>query len=117
MDTEHFAPYLSMDCLVLVVPESLGSDLPVVFLCNRRGETEGLLMTYVILPTEDVTQQMIDDCIQTSIETLRKSLDGDLAVLKYSGTKPASLGERTDLTHAEILVEMAGPLWNDPDEE
>jgi len=72
--------------------------------------------TYCIVPTSDLTQQMVDDCVETSLDTLRRNNDDTKAVLKYEGSKPSSLTEYTTYTHAEILVEMAKPEWN-PEEE
>ena len=71
--------------------------------------------TYVILPTADVTQAIIDVCVQTSMDTLRKSLDGTEAVLKYLGDKPSILDPYTDYTHAEIIPIMCNSEWSDPD--
>lgn len=68
---------------------------------------------YVILPTADATQGMVDDCVQTSLGTLRQSLDGIQCVLKYHPPKPASLSAYTELTHAQALTEMAKAAWED----
>jgi hypothetical protein len=47
-------------------------------------------MTYVIVNNADVTQQMVDDCVQTSVSTLRHSISGaDRVILKYNGTQPS----------------------------
>ena len=69
-------------------------------------------MTYVIIPTAELTQQMVDDCVETTIDTVRKSVDTTLCVLKYNGDKPASIAAYTDYTHEQILVEMAKPEWS-----
>ena len=68
---------------------------------------------YVILLVADATQAMVDDCVQTSLATLRKSVDGTQCVLKYHSPQPASLSAYTELTHAQALTEMAKPAWDD----
>ena len=68
---------------------------------------------YVILPVADATQAMVEVCIQTSLATLRKSIDGTQCVLKYHLPQPASLSALTELTHAQTLTEMAKIAWDD----
>lgn len=53
---------------------------------------------------------------ETSFDTVRKSLDGKLAVLKWTGTAaqiPAAIGANLVATydHAGILAEMVKPEW------
>ena len=67
---------------------------------------------YVILPNIDLTQAMVDDCNQTSLSTVRKSIDGTMALLSYSGTKPNSISAYTDFNKSQILTEMAKPEWS-----
>jgi len=47
--------------------------------------------TYIIIDLEDITQEMIDECIQQSFEYLRRNLVGDKAILKWEGETPSSL--------------------------
>lgn len=68
--------------------------------------------TYVIIPVPELTQQMVDDCIETSIDTLRKNNDNSKCILKYEGTKPASISSYTDYTHAQMLTELEKAEWN-----
>lgn len=51
---------------------------------------------YVLIPFADVTQEMIDHCIQTSIETLRHVDlgNGDQVLLKWRNDKPIELWSR-----------------------
>ncbi len=69
---------------------------------------------YVILPVADATQGMVDDSVQTSLGTLRKSVDGTQCVLKYNLPQPASLSAYTELSRSAALVEMAKPAWDEP---
>ena len=69
---------------------------------------------YIIIDLEDVTQQMIDDCIETSFDTLRLSLDELQTILKWNGETPASIlaldPQPTQYSYAEILA-----ILNDPE--
>ncbi len=56
----------------------------------------------------------IDSCIQTSKDTLRLSVDGTQALLKWKGETPEALASANTYTHSEILVEMAKPEWTPP---
>jgi len=69
---------------------------------------------YVIVPMGEVTDQMIIDCIQTSMETLRKNIAETECVLEYeSGAKPASILAYPDYSHAETLALMNTPEWEE----
>ena len=71
---------------------------------------------YVIAPFVDVTQQMIDDCCETSFDTLRHSTQGvDRVILKWVGDTPASMVGYVQYSYAEILVEIAKPEWSEVD--
>jgi len=67
---------------------------------------------YVIVPTADLTQQMVDDCVDTSLDSLRKSLNGLSTVLEYQGDKPASLASYTDYSHEDTLGIMSTDAWS-----
>jgi hypothetical protein len=70
--------------------------------------------TYIIIDLEDVTQDMIDACIENSFDTLRHSLDDLQTILKWNGETPASIAALdpvpTILTQEEILA-----ILNDPE--
>ena len=66
---------------------------------------------YVIANFADVTQGMIDDCVQESFDTLRHSVQGtDRVILKYNGADPAWVASLslTKYDHAGILAEING---------
>jgi hypothetical protein len=69
-------------------------------------------MKYCIVPTNEVTQSMINDCTQTSTDSARKSLDGVSSILSYEGTKPSSLTGYTVLTRTQIDAVIDGGGWN-----
>lgn len=71
--------------------------------------------TYIIKTKLDITQAMLDVCVEDSVDNLRTSNDGLLAVLKWSGTNPPMFSGDTKYTHEEILVEMAKENWKSED--
>ena len=68
-------------------------------------------MKYVILDTANLTQAMVDACQQTSLASVRKSLDESKCILKYSGSQPAELSGETEYTHSQILDEVVKVEW------
>jgi len=64
--------------------------------------------TYIVIDYEDVTQAMIDECLQTSFNTLRLNIAEDKTILKWIGDTPATIAALdpapTQYTNAEILV-------------
>tara|TARA_R100000655_G_scaffold36109_1_gene70261 strand:+ start:395 stop:697 length:303 start_codon:yes stop_codon:yes gene_type:complete len=59
----------------------------------------------------------IDSCIQSSKDTLRLSVDGTQALLKWKGETPEVLASANTFNHSEILVELAKPEWTPPTPE
>ena len=70
---------------------------------------------WVIVNISAITNDMISSAIQTSMETLRKSLDNSKAILKWDGDTPAVFDGMTTYTHSEILTELAKSEWNNND--
>ena len=66
---------------------------------------------WVIVNVSDITDEMIEGAIQTSIGTLRKSLDNTKAILKWDGDTPSCFDGMTTYTHSEILTELAKSEW------
>ena len=67
-------------------------------------------MKYVILAKDNVTDAMISDCVQSSLNTLRISKEGN-TILKYKGTQPGSLNGYKDYTKDELKAELAKAEW------
>tara|TARA_Y100000310_G_C20277583_1_gene621023 strand:- start:134 stop:385 length:252 start_codon:yes stop_codon:yes gene_type:complete len=59
---------------------------------------------------------LIANAIQTSSATLRKTLDGKKAILKWDGDTPSVFDGMDTYTHSEILTELAKSTWTEPDE-
>ena len=60
------------------------------------------------------TEQLANLCantIQTSVSTLRKTLDGKKTILKWDGDTPSVFDGMTTYSHSEILTELAKPTW------
>lgn len=72
--------------------------------------------TYVIIAVVDITQDMINECVQTSMDTLRKNNSETDAILKWYSREetPASLVAEglQEYTNAEIKV-----ILNDPEND
>ena len=73
-------------------------------------------MIYIIIPANEVSQDIVDVCIQTSLETLRYNIERDKVVMKYDGTKPEILNSYTDHSHSEILDIMGTDEWSKTEE-
>ena len=66
---------------------------------------------YVIVNVSDVTDEMISSAIQTSVNTLRKSIDTTKAILKWDGDTPQVFDGMTTYSHSEILTILATSEW------
>jgi hypothetical protein len=70
------------------------------------------MRTYVIIDASEVSSVDFDQVLQTSSDTLRYSVDGSKALLKYEGTQPSFLSGKTEHNLEEILAILAGPEWS-----
>ena len=66
---------------------------------------------WIIINVSDITDEMISSAIQTSRDTLRKTLDNSKAILKWDGDTPSCFDGMTTYTHSEILIELAKSDW------
>ena len=66
---------------------------------------------------EETTEQVvvgniyIDNAIENSKATLRRSVDGTKTILKWDNETPEPFEGMDTYTHAEILAELSGPDW------
>ena len=72
---------------------------------------------WVIVNVSDITEEMIFNAIQSSMSTLRKSLDGSKAILKWEGDTPSCFDGMTTYSHSEILTELNKSDWTSSDGE
>ncbi len=71
---------------------------------------------WVIVNVSDITDEMIVSAIQSSMATLRKTLDGSKAILKFDGDTPSCFDGLTTYNHSEILAELAKSDWTSSEE-
>lgn len=68
----------------------------------------------MIIPYVDVTDEMIENAIEISRDTLRHSTKGtDKVILKYEGSKPRCFFGIDVYSHSEILTEINNEDWID----
>ena len=70
---------------------------------------------WVIVTVSAITDDMIASAIQTSMDTLKKTLDGTKAILKWDGDTPAVFNGMTTYSHSEILTELNKAEWTGND--
>ena len=68
---------------------------------------------WVIVNVSDITDEMIINAIQSGRDTLRKTLDGSKAILKFNGNTPSCFDGLTTYNHSEILAELAKSDWTE----
>ena len=73
---------------------------------------------YVIFEVSELSLIDFSQVEETSIETVRKSVDGLQTFVKYDGEQPSSVYALTtkseEYTYEEILVILSGPDWTVP---
>jgi len=69
---------------------------------------------YCIITTDEVTSLPVDfsQVMETSADTLRKSVDTTKTFVKYEGTQPSFLSGKTEYTHSQILTELSSNEWS-----
>lgn len=62
---------------------------------------------YIVINYRSVTDQMIEDSLETSRDTLRHTRDGyaDQVILKYEGSMPKSFGKQKEKDHTGMRKE------------
>ena len=65
----------------------------------------------------DVSNIDFTQIAETSLETLRLSIDRTQTVLKYTGNTPSFLEGLQEYNHSEILAVMASPEWTNEQED
>ena len=64
-------------------------------------------------PNEQL-ENLCSNAIQSGVGTLRKTLDGAKAILKWDGDTPEVFNGMTSYGHSEILTELRGSDWTEP---
>ena len=81
----------------------------------RRFDNRRWVIITLASHSDAELQEMIADSIQTSEATLRKTLDGTKAILKFDGRKPSVFYGMTTYNHSQILEELAKSAWTSDD--
>ena len=66
---------------------------------------------WVILTASEAEGIDFSKVLQTSADTLAWNNDNTKTFVKYEGSKPAFLGDKTALTHSQILAELREDEW------
>ena len=75
-------------------------------------------MRYMTILYSEVTDEMVDNAVERSRDTLRHSIQGeDRVILKYSGDDFECFDGHTKYNHSEILEIVHGEDWVAPEEE
>jgi len=73
---------------------------------------------WVIIPTTSIGEINFNDVLETSENTLRKSVDESKTFVKYDGAQPASVaalaGVSSEYDHVAILNLLTGSAWSPP---
>ena len=74
---------------------------------------------YMIFNVSELQQIDFSQVLETSAETVRRSVDGTKTFVKWDGAEPACVTALTTkegpYTHTEILEILATPEWTSPD--
>ena len=65
---------------------------------------------------DEQLENLCANAIQTSVSTLRKTLDGTKAILKWDGDTPEVFDGMTTLNHSEIRTELAKNIWTNEED-
>jgi hypothetical protein len=70
--------------------------------------------TYVIINASEIDDIDFDAVLQDSTDTLRRSVDGTEALVKFEGDTPSCLSGKEQLNQSDTLSLMATSEWTDP---
>jgi hypothetical protein len=83
-----------------------------------RSNMEYLNRYYVIFDVTELDEVDFNEVLETSAETVRKSVDGTKTFVKFNGNLPPSVKDlktrSQKYTHEEILEILAGEDWTPP---
>ena len=70
--------------------------------------------TYVIINAADVPQVDFSEVLETSEDTVRRSVDHTKTFVKFVGEAPSFLDGKTQYNYPEIMAILATPEWTNP---
>lgn len=73
---------------------------------------------YMIFSISELSKINFSQVLETSAQTVRKSVDETKTFVKWEGDIPQCVNEldtkEGPYTHSEILTILSGPFWTDP---
>lgn len=69
------------------------------------------MTNYIIIDKSEVANVDFSKVKETSVDTLRYSIDGTKTFVKFEGDTPVFLQGKQQYTHAQILEILAGEEW------
>lgn len=76
---------------------------------------------YVVIPYSDIDNVDFTQVMETSIETVRRSVDGTLGFVKYIGDMPSSISNiqsaSQEYSHEEFLDILSSLEWSPIEDE
>ena len=74
--------------------------------------------TFLIIPVSELSKVDFTQVLETSPDTVRKSVDGTKTFIKWEGETPTFIGDivgsEGTYTYGEILEILATPEWTNP---
>ena len=76
---------------------------------------------YIVFNVSEINKIDFDEVLETSADTLRKSVDEQLTFVKYNGEMPDSIEQletkEGPYSHFEFLYILDTEVWNNPNKE
>lgn len=69
------------------------------------------MRNYVIINKSEVANVDFSKVKESSVDTLRYSIDGTKTFVKFEGNTPTFLSGKQQYTHSQILEILAGEEW------
>jgi len=77
--------------------------------------------SYMIFNVSEINSINFNEVMETSVDTLRKSVDESKTFVKWEGSTPSSIEALTTkegpYTHSQILSILSGADWTEPIQE
>ena len=74
--------------------------------------------TFLIIPVGELTKVDFTQVLETSPDTVRRSVDGTKTFIKWEGVEPTFLGDivgsEGPYSYEEIISILSTPEWTDP---
>jgi len=89
---------------------------------QHQKDLNNMERKYIVFNVTEIEKIDFNEVLETSEETLRKSVDGELTFVKYENINiPSSLElletKQGPFTHSEFLNILDTEVWNNPNKE